>query len=138
MSSYRIQSNLPKVMGMFEANKRKAMDAVGLEISGRAKEITPVQFGRLRASLTWAADGQSRTHSETTQPREGPPTTVSYVASAPPNQILIGTNVEYAVYVHENLSARHEVGEAKFLQKAVERNKNRIQQLLNAGMEGKL
>jgi len=111
MSSYRIQSNLPKVMGMFEQNKRKALDAVGLEISGRAKEITPVEFGRLKSSITW-------------QKRD--------------TSVDIGTNVEYAVYVHENLDARHNVGEAKYLEKAVTRHEDRIRHLIRAGMEGKL
>jgi len=111
MSSYRIQSNLPKVMGMFEQNKRKALDAVGLEISGRAKEITPVEFGRLKSSITW-------------QKRD--------------TSVDIGTNVEYAVYAHENLDARHNVGEAKYLEKAVTRHEDRISHLIRAGMEGKL
>jgi len=111
MSSYRLESNLPKVMGMFEQNKRKALDAVGLEVSGRAKEITPVEFGRLKSSITW-------------QKRD--------------TSVDIGTNVEYAVYVHENLDARHNVGEAKYLEKAVTRHEDRIRHLIKAGMEGKL
>jgi len=98
-------------MGMFEQNKRKALDAVGLEISGRAKEITPVEFGRLKSSITW-------------EPRD--------------TSVDIGTNVEYAVYVHENLDAYHRVGEAKFLTKAIQRHEDRIRALIRAGMEGRL
>jgi len=111
MSSYRLESNLPKVMGMFEQNKRKALDAVGLETSGRAKEITPVDTGRLRSSITW-------------QKRD--------------TSVDIGTNVEYAIFVHEDLDAFHRTGEAKFLTKAVTRHEDRIRHLIKAGMEGKL
>ena len=111
MSSYRLESNLPQVMGMFEQNKRKALDAVGLDTSGRAKEITPVDTGRLRSSLTWQRNDTS---------------------------VDIGTNVEYAIFVHEDLDAFHRVGEAKFLTKAVQRNEGRIRDLIRRGMEGKL
>ncbi len=63
-----------------------------------AKEHTPVQYGVLRRS------GKVDTHAE--------PTRLHAVLS-------FGT--EYGVYVHEDLRARHHVGEAKFLENAVKR-----------------
>jgi len=39
----RMKSNLPEVMGMFEQQKDAALNAVGLEMSGLAKELTPVE-----------------------------------------------------------------------------------------------
>ena len=64
-----------------------------------AKRRTPVETGALRAS------GQI-------QPPTTTPTTVS---------VAIGfgnSSTPYAIYVHENLRARHPVGEAKFLENA--------------------
>ena len=48
----------------------------GIYVSDRAKELAPVDTGRLRASLTYEVD-------------EG----------EPPQQVAIGTNVEYAPYM---------------------------------------
>lgn len=48
----------------------------GIYVSDRAKELAPVDTGRLRASLTYQVD-------------EG----------EPPQQVAIGTNVEYAPYM---------------------------------------
>jgi nucleoside-diphosphate-sugar epimerase len=62
------------------------------------------------------------------------------IKSEPPERYAahIGTNVKYAIFVHEDLDAFHRTGEAKFLTKAVTRHEDRIRHLIKAGMEGKL
>ena len=78
----------------------KALVQEGERIMTDAKRRTPVDTGALRAS------GQ---------------TAWPDVAAASVS-VTLGfgnTAVKYAVYVHENLAARHPVGEAKFLENAV-------------------
>ncbi len=140
----RMKSNLPETMGMFEQLKDAALNGVGLEMSGRAKEITPVKTGRLRASITWAANGQPRTHTEATQPRDGAPTIVSYTAIAPNNTVAIGTNVKYAKRQHWGLTAEGREfnyvdprAERLWLLKTMQRNKARILEIIRATMQGR-
>jgi len=70
---------------------------LGERVAADAVERTPVDSGRLRST--------------------------AYVA--PPEMggrgrsVEVGFGTDYAVHVHENTSARHAVGEAKFLEKAV-------------------
>jgi len=47
--------------------------------------------------------------------------------------VFIGYTAYYAVYVHEDLEAYHEVGEAKFLDKAIKMNQKRIIEELAKG-----
>jgi hypothetical protein len=63
----------------------------------QAKGLTPVDTGALRASG----------HVE-------PP-----VLQGDTVTVTLGFGTDYAVYVHENLTARHPVGEAKFLERPV-------------------
>jgi len=69
----------------------------GLSISADAVRLTPVDTGRLRAS--------------------------HYVAPprGPDNEVEIGFGTNYAIPVHERTDVRHEVGQAKFLQTAVQK-----------------
>lgn len=39
---------------------------------------------------------------------------------------IVSYSVDYAVYVHENLTARHKVGKAKFLEGSVTKNSSRV------------
>lgn len=63
------------------------------DVMNEAKRITPVDTGALRAS------GYTQTMS-------GPEGV----------EIGIGFSANYALYVHENLEAHHDVGQAKFLE----------------------
>lgn len=82
------------------------------EVMAKAKELTPVDTGALRAS--------------------------GHVQ--PPVEDARGVSVElgfggpaapYAVYVHENLDARHTVGQAKFLEEPLMQDVGEIQLELN-------
>lgn len=102
--SVRFTSNLDTARTELRERKRQALDAAGLTVSGTAKTLTPVETGRLRSSITHQVVSDSR--------------------------VDVGTNVEYAVYVHENLNAYHPVGEAKFIEKAAAREAGRVQELV--------
>lgn len=69
------------------------LDVLGQSILGLAVELTPYKTGKLRRSAELKNFG---------------------------NIITISFNCEYASYVHENLSAFHKIGQAKFLEQAAQ------------------
>lgn len=88
-----------------------ALQAIGVHIEGEAKEElenTPrrVDTGNLRNSINYQVDESEKA-------------------------VYIGTNVEYAIYVHEGTS-RMEAN--RFLSNAVERNNDQINQILKDAM----
>lgn len=78
-----------------------AMTELVLKVQGDAMRLTPVDSGNLRSSFRNIIGKPSAAGIEGT----------------------VYNLAEYALYVHEIEKNRHEVGEAKFLEKAV--NKNR-------------
>lgn len=79
----------------------KALEEIGLVAEGAAKRLCPVDTGRLRNSITHALMGN--------------------------DSVAIGTNVEYAIYVHEGTSKRDGV---PFLREAAQNNKSRFEAIL--------
>ena len=89
-----------------------ALEKIGLHIEGESKEElenTPrrIDTGNLRNSINYQVDEKEKA-------------------------VYIGTNVEYAIYVHEGTS-RMEAN--RFLTNAVDRNRDQIDQLLKEAME---
>lgn len=103
MATLRVQginevgANLRALTTRLPARAAQALNAVSEETMTDAKERTPVEFGTLRRS------GMVADHA---------------TARALQARLTFGT--DYAVFVHENLNARHRVGEAKFLERAVQ------------------
>lgn len=84
-----------------------ALEAIGIHIEGEAKEElenTPrrIDTGNLRNSIT-------------------------HEVSESENAVYVGTNVEYALYVHEGTS---KMEANRFLTNAVDRNRDQINQYL--------
>jgi len=48
--------------------------------------------------------------------------------------VRVGYGADYAIYVHENLKARHPVGEAKFLERALVDNAGEIRRIIRSGV----
>lgn len=99
-----------KVLAALQALGPKAGKAIasalykeGNRIMGVSKEEVPVEFGNLKASGTVLLPR-----------REGDATIVEmgYGGSAGSQ----GADVGYAIYVHEDMNARHPVGKAKYLE----------------------
>lgn len=44
--------------------------------------------------------------------------------------VIVGYTAEYAVYVHENLTARHPVGQAKFLEQPLREMKDELKTIV--------
>ena len=59
----------------------------------------------------------------------------SYKITVETDTVIIENTAEYAAAVHENLEANHPIGEAKFLEKAVDANAGYVQGLIKAELE---
>lgn len=72
------------------------LKAVGLYFQRESQKLVPVDTGALRNSAFTRAEG-----------------------SGFDTEISVGYTVNYAIYVHENLTAFHHVGQAKFLEEPI-------------------
>lgn len=94
-----VLKTLDAVAERFAAQLPEALRAE-LEIEAtESQQRTPVDTGALRRSTRVTVDGQGRE-------------TVGTIAVG-------GPAAPYAVYVHENLSAHHPIGQAKFLESTI-------------------
>jgi len=91
----RLSKKLPRQVAL------NALEKTADKIINDTKPLTPVDTGRLRDSL--------ERKSKVT------PTKVT---------VSIFSDVEYALIVHEDLDARHTVGGAKYLERAIKKNRN--------------
>lgn len=87
----------------------RSLEAVGIEAESDAARLCPVDTGRLRNSITHTIDG-------------GEPAA------------YIGTNVEYASYVHNGTSRQKA---QPFLTDAVNQNADKYRRIFEAGIGGK-
>ncbi len=150
-------SRVPEVKGALEEYKRDALNAIGISIAGGAKERSPVQDGVLRASISWAIDGGSPQYpqGEQVQKNDTHPEgsqAVNRGVKAPPNSVIIGSNVDYAREQHENMNYKHtktiqkgsnkgqqvQVGEAKFIENAANEFRPRILPTVKRALKGEL
>lgn len=111
----------------------RGLEASAITIHGEARKRTPVDTGRMRASLAWAVGASPKHHSDTEQG-----VTVSYTLQARPKTAVVGTNVEYAPFVHENLNAYHETGQAKFLESAARDSRMGVERVMRLALKGLL
>lgn len=142
----------------------KALTAVGIQISSAAKEElqkSPMRIdtGLLRNSITYAMDGETTAISGYSADRPSKymndnsvwsilqaarPTTGTYSGTMPEEPdgkiaVYIGTNVNYAVYVHEGAASgflkklfgkNDRMEPNRFLKNAVENNKDDIEGII--------
>lgn len=83
----------------------KELYVVAYEILADSQEMCPVDTGFLRATGN-VSEPEFKTDSVL---------------------IEIGYNADYALNVHENTTAKHTVGEAKFLEKAFNKHKKKLE-----------
>lgn len=101
------ENNIKVVQSSMAESITAALEEMGLVAEGAAKRICPVDTGRLRNSITHALMGN--------------------------DSVAIGTNVEYAPYVHEGTSRHKGV---PFLTQAAQSNKGRFESILRKHMQG--
>lgn len=104
-SDVTIQSNRQEVLNRLPDVVEAALEAIGLTAEGYAKELCPVDTGRLRNSISHAVEGDA---------------------------VYIGTNVEYAPYVELGTSRMRA---RPFLGPAAENHGQKYKELFEAAMK---
>lgn len=104
-----------KVLSSLTRHERQIIDNIehnmlvgGLMIQRDAQGMTPVMTGNLRAG--------------------------AFTDLVAPLHVVVGYQADYAIFVHENVEAHHPVGEAKFLEKSVNKNRKRFFDGLHKGV----
>lgn len=92
---YEFTSNLKAVTATQKLVRANALRTIGNVWLAKSTLLTPVDTGNLRASLQTTSDD---------------------------DKVRLGSNVEYAPPVHENLHAYHKVGQAKFIEAPLKEN----------------
>ena len=93
----QIENAIAEKMASIDGATQEGLYAAGLLIESAAIDKTPKDLGNLRQSFYVAPDGSE-----------------------------IGNTADYAAAVHEDLEAHHEVGEAKYLERAINENEDKI------------
>jgi len=106
-----VMANLNRAVNDIEGGTLAGLLEAGHAIERSAKGRVPVDTGNLKNS--------------------------GYTRKAGPRSVEVGFQAAYAVYVHENLEARHPVGEAKYLQRAITENEDDIVRIVahHAGVD---
>lgn len=107
----KLRAKLVSIARDAPAEFGKALKEVGHEVRNASMRLTPVDTGALRASHR--VEGPTGT---------GTMKTIAVTVGGPA--------APYAWVVHENLKARHPVGQAKFLETAVQQARPRFNTML--------
>lgn len=104
IADVQFTDNSAEVLKSLEGQIDVALEAVGLQAEGYAKLKCPVDTGRLRNSLTHVTEknsGQAKSFTYDVDIGGGKTVSVTdtTILSAEKNQVVIGSNVEYAGYV---------------------------------------
>lgn len=144
-----IQDNSDFFIAAVEAAAETALDAAGMQaatLAARELQKTPsrIDTGLLHNSITWAVGGKPAAISSYSADRPSKynendvwsilqaARTGSYSGTAPADtnktrSVYVGTNVEYAIYVHEGtkrMTANH------FLKNAISKNRGELSEII--------
>lgn len=103
-----VEDNTDKVIEELELAMTRALEAIGIEAEGDAADLCPVDTGRLKNSITHTIDAGDKT-------------------------AVIGTNVEYAEYVHNG--TRRQTAQP-FLTDAATHNVAKYRKIAEAALKG--
>lgn len=100
----QVIANLNKEVARIEGATMEGLMEAGLKVLKVAQERTPVDTGNLKNS--------------------------GFVRKQGKLGVTIGFSAAYAIYVHENLEAHHDTGQAKFLESALRDNRAAILRII--------
>ena len=137
VTSVRITDNSAKLMTELEKATLAALHAVGLQAVKHMVEKVPYDTGLLRNSLTYALDGEGAQKSNY-KADEGAETG-AYTGSTPKEgfnkrSVIIGTNVEYAVYQEYGTS---KTPAQPFIRPAAANHTDEYKAIIKSYMKGK-
>ena len=137
----RVEDHSAEVIAAKDAAVERFLTAAGLQLEGQAAkalEMSPrrVDTGLLRNSVTFGLGGGAAEKGEYSADEGGK--SGSYSGTLPADSkgertLYIGTNVEYAVYVHEGT---RRMTANPFIKNAVEANKDQLEQKLREALGG--
>jgi len=98
--TFKFESNKVAALSDMERKKNRALDRCAIAWHNAARQATPVDTGRLRASLSWATP--------TNKDQVGRTYNGGVIQYTPPDPAKdsaeVGSNVEYALAVHEGIN----------------------------------
>ncbi len=117
-----VSAGLRKLVEAAPRSADRTLRETALGVLARAKALAPVDTGALRASgqAAWMGTqaagrgGGAKLHEQ--GPEGGAP---AFPLQPGPGEAYVAFTMEYAAAVHEDPDAHHDVGEAKFLEKAL-------------------
>ena len=132
-----VLEDLNKDIAGIKTRTRKGMITAGLLIQRKAQLNVPVDFGNLRASAftIWSQGGsvaaQFEGEDSASMSMEHARVVKNEMLGIKGNAlfdlaVIVGFSAAYALYVHEDMTAKHNVGTSKFLEKAFVENKEAI------------
>lgn len=101
MADIKLELHTDDILDALDEQIEAALTAIGMQAETYAKQLSQVDTGRQRNSITFAVHGQeaNQTTYKADKPKGNEPIfTGSYIGVAPDlrNSVYIGTNVEYA------------------------------------------
>jgi HK97 gp10 family phage protein len=149
MSGVEFTDNSDKFIEEMRRRAEIALEAVGIHVEGEAKEELEnsprrIDTGLLRNSITHALSGEApaiSSYSGDKPSRYGKSQEIphgSYSGTVPTDPdnakaVYIGSNVQYAAYVHEGTSR---MSPNRFLKNAVTRNEEQIRKYIERELKG--
>ena len=139
--SIRVQNNSQLVLEEFEKAVERALYAIGVKavegsvdaISGRYDIDPAVDTGRLRASRSFITPTQK---GDSGQPKPANAQAGDELTgTAEENSVVVGSNVEYAEYVHNGTS---KMAGRPFLREGIDKTKNQMQEQAEKIFKGQL
>lgn len=133
----RITDNSAKLLTELEKASLAALHAVGLQAVKHMVERVPYDTGLLRNSLTYALDGEGA--KKTNYKADNGTETGSYTGTTPKEGInrravIIGTNVEYAIYQEYGTS---KTPAQPYIRPAASNHTDEYKAIIKAYMQGK-
>jgi len=127
-----------------ETKKTQILEAIGIHLTSEAQdelENAPrrIDTGLLRNSITYALDGESaamNSYHDDKGTQTGSYSGNTDAESGHNRAVYIGSNVEYAPYVHEGAHrGNYTMTPNKFLRNAVENNEDQIKKYIKDGLK---
>ena len=136
----RLENNSEIIFDALEDATERALYAIGIKavegsvdaITGKYSVPPAVDTGRLRASISFITPTQSG-GSGMAVPEGKPKDKLS--GNADKNMVVVGSNVEYAEYVHNGTS---KMAARPFLREGIDRTKDKMQEQVEKIFKGQL
>ena len=139
--SIRVQNNSQLVLEEFEKAVERALYAIGVKavegsvdaISGKYDTAPAVDTGRLRASISFITPTQK---GDSGQPKPANAQSGDELTgTSEKNTVVVGSNVEYAEYVHNGTS---KMAGRPFLREGIDKTKDQMQEQAEKIFKGQL